>query len=171
MSPGRNRHVSFPEPGDERPSALSADGLILGPLLGEDGEDMGTYDFTSLLSDGPPGLVLPLVAGFGRTVGPGGRWRRRASVHVGAETLRRATPGALLMCPNAPTTAHLPQQLALAQVLENAAAAVYGTSREGQYDLHLLRLRNLIEQATPAEIEEARSAVTDRHIEIAERLL
>ena len=83
MSRDRNRHSSFPERDDERPSALSADGLTVGPLLGEDGEDMGTYHFAVLLSDAPPGLVLPLVAGFARAVSPGGRWRRRAlAIHA-----------------------------------------------------------------------------------------
>ena len=77
-----------------------------------------------------------------------------------------------LACPNAVSTpAHRPKQLALAQALVNAAAALYGTSRDGQYDLHLLRVRSLIEQATPAEIKEARSAITAGHIEVAERLL
>ena len=57
MSRDRNRHSSFPEPDDERPSALSADGLTVGPLLGEDGEDMGTYPFAGPLSDAPPGQV------------------------------------------------------------------------------------------------------------------
>ena len=89
MPPNRNRRISFPEPGDERPSALSADGLVLGPLFGEDGEDMGTYDFRPLVSSCPPGLVLPLVAGLARAAGPGGRWRRRASVRRGAVILRQ----------------------------------------------------------------------------------
>ena len=91
MSPDRNRRISFPEPGDERPSALSADGLILGPLLGEDGEDMGTYDFTSLLPDCPLGLLLPLVAGLARTAGPVGPWRSRSSVRQGAADVRSFT--------------------------------------------------------------------------------
>ena len=89
MSPNKNRSISFPEPDDERPSALSADGLTVGPLLGEDGEDMGTYHFAGPLSDAPPGLVLPLVAGFARAVSPGGRWRRRASA-IQAEIALRA---------------------------------------------------------------------------------
>ena len=88
MSRDRNRHSSFPEPDDERPSALSADGLTVGPLLGEDGEDMGTYPFAGPLSDAPPGLVLPLVAGFARAVSPGGRWRRRALAIQAAGALR-----------------------------------------------------------------------------------
>ena len=83
-----------------------------------------------------------------------------------------ASPLMCLKCPNAVSTpAHRPKQLALAQALVNAAAALYGTSRDGQYDLHLLRVRSLIEQATPAEIKEARSAITAGHIEVAERLL
>ena len=88
MSPNKNRHSSFPEPDDERPSALSADGLTVGPLLGEDGEDMGTYPFAGPLSDAPPGLVLPLVAGFAGAVSPGGRWRRRALAIQAAGALR-----------------------------------------------------------------------------------
>ena len=88
MSRGRNRRISFPEPDDERPSALSADGLTVGPLLGEDGEDMGTYPFAVLLSVASPGLVLPLVAGFARAVSPGGRWRRRSSAIQVAGALR-----------------------------------------------------------------------------------
>ena len=88
MTPNKNRRISFPEPGDERPSALSADGLTVGPLLGEDGEDMGTYNFRPLASDCPPGLVLPLVAGFARAVSPGGRWRRRSSAIKVAGDLR-----------------------------------------------------------------------------------
>ena len=89
IPPNKNRRISFPEPGDERPSALSADGLVLGPLFGEDGEDMGTYDFRPLISSCPPGLVLPLVAGLARAAGLGGRWRRRASVRRGAVILRQ----------------------------------------------------------------------------------
>ena len=88
MSPNKNRRISFPEPGDERPSALSADGLTVGPLLGEDGEDMGTYHFSVLLSVASPGLILPLVAGFSRAVSPGGRWRRRSSARQVAGALR-----------------------------------------------------------------------------------
>ena len=56
--------------------------------FGEDGEDMGTYDFRTLVSDCPPGLVLPLVAGLAMAAGPGGRWRRRASVRRGADIVR-----------------------------------------------------------------------------------
>ena len=88
MSPGRNRRISFPEPDDERPPILSADGLVLGPLIEEDGTDMGTYDFRVLLPDCPRGLVVPLVAGLARGAGPGGRWRRRASVRQVAGVLR-----------------------------------------------------------------------------------
>ena len=83
-----------------------------------------------------------------------------------------ASPLMCLACPNAVSTpAHLPKQLALAQALVNGAAALYGTSRDGQYDLHFLRVRSLIEQATPAEIEQARLAITVEHIEIVDRLL
>ena len=88
MPPGRNRRISFPEPGDERPSGLSADGLVLGPLVGEDGTDMGTYDFRPLLPDCPLGVVLPLVAGLARAAGPGGSWRTRSSVRAGAQAVR-----------------------------------------------------------------------------------
>ena len=88
MSPNKNRRISFPEPGDESPSALSADGLTVGPLRGEDGEDMGTYHFSVLLSVASPGLILPLMAGFSRAVSPGGRWRRRSSARQVAGALR-----------------------------------------------------------------------------------
>lgn len=88
MPPSRNSRISFPEPGDERPSFLSADGLVLGPLVGEDGTDMGTYDFTRLLPDCPEGVVRPLVAGLARAAGPGGSWRSRASVRQGAAAIR-----------------------------------------------------------------------------------
>ena len=89
---------------------------------------------------------------------------------------KQLDPGAVaqfsLACPNAVSTpAHLPQQLALAQALENAAAALHGTSRDGQYDRHFLRLKSLIKKATPGEIREARAAITTRHIEYADRLL
>lgn len=88
MAPRKNQRISFPEPGDERPSFLSADGLVLGPLVGEDGADMGTFDFRPLLPDCPLGVVLPLVAGLDRAAGPGGSWRTRSSVRKGAEAIR-----------------------------------------------------------------------------------
>ena len=83
-----------------------------------------------------------------------------------------ASPLICMVCPNAVSIpAHLPKQLALAQVLENAAAALYGTPRDGQYDVHVFRVRSLIEQATPAEIDQARADITADDIENAERLL
>ena len=83
-----------------------------------------------------------------------------------------ASPLICMVCPNAVSTpAHLPKQLALAQVLVNAVAALYGTPRDGQYDVHLFRVRSLIEQATPAEIDQARADITADDIENAERLL
>ena len=90
----------------------------------------------------------------------------------GACAICTASPLICMVCPNAVSIpAHLPKQLALAQVLVNAAAALYGTPRDGQYDVHLFRVRSLIEQATPAEIDQARADITADDIENAERLL
>ena len=111
MSRGRNWHSSVPEPDDERPSALSADGLTVGPLLGEDGEDMGTYHFAGPLSDAPPGLVLPLVAGFARAVSPGGRWRSRASAIRAEIALHSFVRGIVKLYPDLDAIEDLPHML------------------------------------------------------------
>ena len=125
MSRGRNRRISFPEPGDERPSALSADGLTVGPLLGEDGEDMGTYHFAGPLSDAPPGLVLPLVAGFARGVSPGGRWRRRASAIKVAGDLRAFVREIVKLYPGLEAIEDLRPEMYRAWFLEVRSGAVW----------------------------------------------
>ena len=125
MTPGRNRRISFPEPGDERPSALSADGLTVGPLLGEDGEDMGTYDFTVLLAVASPGLILPLVAGFARGVSPGGRWRRRASARPVAGALRAFVREIVRLYPDLDTIDGLRPEMYQAWFSEVRSGAVW----------------------------------------------
>ena len=75
-------------------------------------------------------------------------------------------------CPNAVSTPEqLPSQVALVDVLDAAAAAVHGTAREGEFDLHVIQHRSLIGSATPAERERARADMTADDIETAERLL
>ena len=125
MSRGRNRRISFPEPDDERPSALSADGLTVGPLLGEDGEDMGTYPFAVLLSVASPGLVLPLVAGFARAVSPGGRWRRRSSAIQVAGALRAFVREIVELYPKLDAIEDLRPEMHRAWFLEVRSGAVW----------------------------------------------
>ena len=87
MTPPKKRTVKKPGPGYRRPSTLSADGLTVGPLVGEASEDLGTYEFRDVPA--PSGLLLPLVAGLERAAGPGGRWRARSSVEAGAKIAQR----------------------------------------------------------------------------------
>ena len=85
---GKHAAAALPGSGYRRPDILSANSLRVGPLTGEDGEDLGTYDFSSLLEDCPRSLLEDLVQGFATAAGPGGRWRTASSVRRGASTTR-----------------------------------------------------------------------------------
>ncbi|MYD66263.1 MAG: hypothetical protein F4X26_09860 [Chloroflexi bacterium] len=83
-----------------------------------------------------------------------------------------ASPVDCAGCPNSISTPdHLPMQLAILEVLEARAAAVFGTPHECDFDVYVIRYRSLIGRATAAEVEQARRAVTPQHISIAERLV
>ena len=76
----------LPTAGYRRPLLVDADGLSVG-VVGESGEDFGTFDFAGL--DAPVELIRALVAGFARASGPGGRWRSAQTVRAAAQILRR----------------------------------------------------------------------------------
>ena len=76
----------LPTAGYRRPLLVDADGLSVG-VVGENGEDFGTFDFAGL--DAPVELIRALVAGFARASGPGGRWRSAHTVRGAASNLRR----------------------------------------------------------------------------------
>ena len=78
--------ATLPDPGYVRPSRRSNGGFAV-QVVGEDGTDFGVYDFSDL--DAPVGVVMPLVDGFERATGSGGRWRTQLSVKQGAKVLRR----------------------------------------------------------------------------------
>lgn len=83
-----DHHATAPLPasGYQRPSRRSNGGLAV-TVVGEDGTDFGTYDFSDLAV--PTGLLLPLIDGFEKATGSTGRWRAHASVHNAAYILRR----------------------------------------------------------------------------------
>ncbi len=69
-----------------RPAWVSPDGLSV-RVVGEAGEDFGTYDFSSI--DAPPNLVRELALGFAKATGQAGRWRAHSTVKAGADCLQR----------------------------------------------------------------------------------
>lgn len=83
-----DHHAAAPLPvsGYQRPSRRSNEGLAV-TVVGEDGTDFGTYDFSDISA--PAGFLLPLVDGFETATGSTGRWRAKASVHHAAYILRR----------------------------------------------------------------------------------
>jgi len=56
-------------------------------VVGEGGDDFGTYRFDDLR--GSTSLLRSLVEGFAAAAGPGGRWRSQASARTGNAILRR----------------------------------------------------------------------------------
>ncbi len=69
-----------------RPELLDLENLTV-RVVGEGGLDHGTYRFSDL--GAPTPLLRSLVVGFAASTAPGGRWRSRASVRTGSDTLRR----------------------------------------------------------------------------------
>ena len=65
------RRATLPRAGYRRPDMLSADGLVVA-VVGEDGRDNGTYDFTN--APGAGQLKLELVAVFARLASSAGTW-------------------------------------------------------------------------------------------------
>lgn len=78
--------ASLPPTGYRRPVLVDPDSLTV-RVVGEDGQDNGTYTFSGL--EAPPLVVAELVASFSRRTGSGGSWRSRASAKNGACALRR----------------------------------------------------------------------------------
>ena len=82
----RQTAAVLPPAAYRRPVLFDADGLRVA-VVGESGEDFGTFDFASV--EAPVELTRALVAGFARASGPGGRWRSAHTVRSAADTLRR----------------------------------------------------------------------------------
>ena len=82
----RQTAAVLPPAAYRRPVLFDADGLRVA-VVGESGEDFGTFDFASVKA--PVELTRALVAGFARASGPGGRWRSAHTVRRAAEILRR----------------------------------------------------------------------------------
>ena len=78
--------AAVPAAGYRRPAMLSADGLRVS-VVGENGEDFGTFDFTDVVA--PVELKRALVAGFACASGPGGRWKSVHTVKQAAKVLQR----------------------------------------------------------------------------------
>lgn len=86
MATKHNASAPLPEPGYRPPPRRSKDGLAV-TVVGEDGEDFGTFDFSDI--DVPRDFLLSLVGGFEKATGSQGRWRTRGSVRQGAGVLRQ----------------------------------------------------------------------------------
>jgi hypothetical protein len=80
------RRATLPRAGYRRPDMLSADGLVVA-VVGEDGRDNGTYDFTNAAGAGQ--LKLELVAVFARLASSAGTWTTAGTCRVNARALRR----------------------------------------------------------------------------------
>ena len=78
--------AAMPAAGYRRPEMLGADGLTVS-VVGEDGQNFGRFDFTSV--EAPAELMRALVDGFAVASGPGGRWKSPHTVRDCARTLRR----------------------------------------------------------------------------------
>ena len=85
----RRTAAAMPAAGYRRPELVGTDGLSVS-VVGESGEDCGTFDFAGL--EAPEELVRSLAAGFARASGPGGRWKSAETVREYAKTLRRFAP-------------------------------------------------------------------------------
>ena len=96
--------AAMPAAGYHRPALLDADGLSVA-VVGESGEDFGTFDFADL--EAPVELTRALVAGFARASGPGGRWRSVHTVNQAAKVLRRFAREVLAANPQLTTIAEV----------------------------------------------------------------
>jgi hypothetical protein len=83
---GTGRQATLPQAGYRRPDMLSADGPVVS-VVGEDGRDNGTYDFTDAAGAGQ--LKHELVAVFARLASSAGTWTTARTCRVNARALRR----------------------------------------------------------------------------------
>ena len=92
----------LPPAGYHRPERVGVGGLSVA-VVGESGEDFGTYDFADVKA--PVELTRALVDGFVRASGPGGQWRSRHTVRKAAQVLRRFATEAAAANPKVATIA------------------------------------------------------------------
>jgi hypothetical protein len=84
VSPGKR--ATLPPADYQRPSNLSADGLVVN-VVAEDGEELGQIDFRTAC--GPDGLRREVVAGFARLCSSTGTWTRYATCEKHGNLLKR----------------------------------------------------------------------------------